>query len=59
MDVEYLGRVMAVLRIEAARWLARASDIEPVVFVDVDMLVRIFGYAGADDSEVFLLVRPG
>ena len=45
-----------MLRIHAARWLARAADIETVRDIDVHELIRILGYPRANYREVFLAI---
>ena len=59
VDIEEFGCVMAVLRIDASGRLACAANIETMGHGNVDVLVRIFRHAGADDREVFLLVGTG
>ena len=58
---EHLRRLVAVLGVHAMGLLAHPADVEPVRHVDMHMLVRVLGDAGADDGEVLLLVagRPG
>jgi hypothetical protein len=52
---EDFGRFMAVLGVDAARRLPRASNVESVRDIDVDMLVRALCNAWSDNRKVFFL----
>jgi len=54
VNEEHFGRFVEMLGVQAARRLSGPADVEAVRFGDVDVLIRIFGNAGADDGEVFL-----
>ncbi len=47
---------MAVLRIDTSCRLPSCTDVKSVRNIDVHMLIWIFGNAGTDDREVFLLI---
>ena len=57
MDHKHLSRVMAVLRVDTARRLARAANVEAVRIGNVDMLFGVFGNSGADNREIFFCLR--
>ena len=53
---ECLCCAVVMKRVTAFGRLARGANIEAVRDCDVDVLVRAFGHAAADNGEVFLLV---
>ena len=59
VDDENLSRIMAVLRVYTARRLPRTADIIAMRFGNMDMLVGVFGYAGANNRKIFLRLLPG
>jgi hypothetical protein len=56
---EYFRCLVAVLRIDAAGRLSCAANVEAVRFLNMYVLVRIFGDARADDGEIFFFLAPG
>lgn len=58
VDDEDFGGVVTMLRVDAARRLTGAADVEAVRLNDVHMLIGILRDARANDCKILLSLRP-